>query len=193
LNPPVAGTGEQGSGLRVLLVDDDAINIKVLSRRLLRSGLQVETGEDGEDVVRRCLNLRQRFDLLLLDEHMRRMSGSTATRALRMHEREQGLPPMPVIMTTANASEGDMKRYYACGANGVLEKPMDLKKLVEALETFLAIHNESAFERTHDPPNLTPWGEALPGRYDHPLFDGSLVLGGLHIFGRLKGAHPVGQ
>jgi hypothetical protein len=71
----------------VLIVDDDNINVKVLQRAFVKvDGFKVTTGEDGQDMVRLLVNQNMRFDVVLLDENMRHMNGSTATIELRKHE-----------------------------------------------------------------------------------------------------------
>ena len=64
------------------------------------------TGEDGEDVVELMITKGKRFDIVLLDENMRRMNGSAATLLLRKHESANGLPSTPVLVTTGAPSTG---------------------------------------------------------------------------------------
>ena len=106
-------------------------------RWLKKDNLEVTVGEDGQDLVERVVNRGQHFDVVLLDEHMRRMNGSTATSILRKHERDNGRPHMAVLVTTGNSSRQDMNGYMAAGFDGMLSKPLQLKSLVTDLRAFL--------------------------------------------------------
>ena len=93
--------------------------------------------EDGEDVVQLMVASGRRFDIVLLDEHMRRMNGSVACKALRQHEAAAGLPPTAVLVTTGNTSAGDLVKYMTSGFDGMLSKPLDLKCLATDLRSML--------------------------------------------------------
>jgi CheY-like chemotaxis protein len=75
--------GAPGQLRRVLAVDDEPVNLALVRRFLEREGVEVILGEDGHDLVDIMVKRGERFDVVLLDEHMRRMNGSPAAVLLR--------------------------------------------------------------------------------------------------------------
>lgn len=170
---------------RILAVDDDPINIKMLCRNLVREGLDVTTGEDGRDVVRMCVNEGRRFDLLLLDENMRHMNGSVAAAVLRKHEQHNGLERMPIIATTGNSSSQDILRYVSCGMDGILSKPINMRDLVKNIIAFLECQ-----QKIHEMRQNNRLADICSGSsvviQDNEIFRESLLFGELEIFGVVK-------
>ena len=80
---PSAGALAPGQLRRVLAVDDEPVNLALVRRFLERDGVEVVLGEDGHDLVDIMVKRGERFDIVLLDEHMRRMNGSPAAVLLR--------------------------------------------------------------------------------------------------------------
>lgn len=122
---PLSGSAlQQPPPLRILVVDDDPVCVKMLVRFLIRpSGrrlVTVTTAVDGTDAVELLTQQRLRFDLILMDENMSRMNGSEATAILRAWEVAEGLSHTPLLAVTANSSEADMALYARVGANGVV-------------------------------------------------------------------------
>ena len=143
----------------ILVVDDDLVNVKMIQRILKKNGLQPLGKEDGQDIIDLCLCNGQRFDMILVDENMRYMNGSVAIEHLRRHEEMMGLEPTPVIVTTANTSSQDLMRYNECGMDGVLAKPINMRKLPMSLEayfTHLQASTEQAPEQPTETCNATP-------------------------------------
>lgn len=118
-------------GLKVLLVEDDAINRQVILRQLKLFGCQVEALENGAKVVERMG--QQRFDLILMDLLMPVMNGFEATKLIRQHERLQGQDPVPIIALSARMLEDTEIRCEEVGMNGFLPKPLPLDQLEAAL------------------------------------------------------------
>nr|AIS82727.1 phytochrome [Tetraselmis astigmatica] len=168
----------------VLVVDDDHINIKVMSRALTRGRLKITSGEDGEDIVRLCVVEGKRFDLVLVDANMRHMQGTTAIAALRQYERMHGLPPTPAIVTTGYASENDLLQYHSAGLNGLLTKPIDMRCVVSSLRNYCEfIHR---FGEGHQPPNQLPWDITNPGYPPYVAADSSGLT-------KIKGCMKIGE
>jgi signal transduction histidine kinase/ActR/RegA family two-component response regulator len=115
------------AGLRVLLVEDNAIN-QLVARRLLEGlGHHVTLAADGQQAIEACA--RSAFDLVLMDCHMPVLDGFEATRALRA----RGFSA-PIIALTAAATPEDAARCLASGMDKVLTKPLRLERLVAVLE-----------------------------------------------------------
>jgi signal transduction histidine kinase/FixJ family two-component response regulator len=110
------------SGLRVLVVDDNAVNREVAVSLLERLGASARVAHDGAQAVE-MLEI-ERFDLVLMDMQMPVMDGLTATRTLRaLHDRT------PVVGLTANAFESDRQDCIAAGMDGFVAKPLTRAKL----------------------------------------------------------------
>lgn len=113
----------------VLVAEDSAENRQLVERMLSRLGLEVIAVQAGDDAVRKALS--ESVQLVLMDRHMPAMGGVEATQLLR-----QAGFRRPIIAFTA----GDQKEIDAlreAGCNGVLEKPIDERRLQAVLERFL--------------------------------------------------------
>ncbi len=127
--------GRAGSAGRVLLVEDNPVNLGVVRKALSRLGLSCEAAGDGKEAVRRCRD--QRFDLILMDCQMPLMDGYEATRQIRELEDEQGRTPTAIVAMTANAMAGDRERCIAAGMDDYLAKPVGLGQLRDCVATWL--------------------------------------------------------
>lgn len=78
------------------------------------------------------------FDLILMDIQMPVMDGVEAARAIRAVEASEGLPRTPILALTANALVHQVESYLAAGMDGHVSKPIELKRLYEAIETAVA-------------------------------------------------------
>ncbi len=126
-------------GLRVLLVEDNAINALLARTLLAREGCMVDHAGGGEDAMA-ALKVG-RYDLILMDMRMPGMSGLDATRALRA----SGLDT-PVVALTANAFEDDRHACLAAGMNDFLVKPL----APDALRGILARLTRGGWTETTD-------------------------------------------
>ena len=117
---------------RILLVEDNEMNRDMLSRRLERRGFEVLCAEDGAagvDIAR-----TQAPDLILLDMSLPVMDGWTAARTLREDSSTQSIP---IIALTAHAMAGDREKALAAGCDEYDTKPVDFKRLMGKIETFI--------------------------------------------------------
>lgn len=119
-----------GRALSVLLAEDNAVNRKVAIHLLERAGHRVTAVEDGS-LALDVLAAGTPFDLVLMDVHMPRMDGFTATRRIRELPAPAGRTP--IIALTANVLDGDEKRCTAAGMDGYLAKPVKPAELFAAL------------------------------------------------------------
>jgi class 3 adenylate cyclase len=124
-------TVPQGS---VLVVDDDAMNRDMLSRRLARHGYTVAVAEDGEQAL--TMVERQTFDLVLLDIMMPGVSGLQVLEILRQR---YSMADLPVIMATAKDESSDIVEALKLGANDYVTKPLDFPVVLARAETQLAL------------------------------------------------------
>ncbi len=118
----------------LLVVDDDAMNRDMLSRRLARHGYTVAVAEDGEQALKMIEG--HKFDLVLLDVMMPGVSGLQALEILR---RRYSMADLPVIMATAKDESSDIVEALKLGANDYVTKPLDFPVVLARVETQLAL------------------------------------------------------
>lgn len=138
------------TGKRILLVDDNAVNLQIA--RLFLAPLDVEITEARHG--RQALDelAAGQFDLVLLDVHMPVMDGTETIRRIRSSS--EAWSQVPVIALTADAMTGDRERYLAMGMNGYTTKPVNQHELFAEITRVLAADQK--------PASAIPNG-ALPG------------------------------
>ncbi len=124
------------SPLKVLLVEDHAINRKLLEILLTRMGHHFVTACNGEEALG-CLE-NESFDLVLMDVMMPIMDGVTALGIWRKRETERKLKRTPILMVTAHAMTGDSERFLAAGADGYVPKPISELSLQKEIARTIA-------------------------------------------------------
>ncbi|MDH4761909.1 response regulator [Pseudomonas sp. CBMAI 2609] len=146
LTPVTAPTVGQSvvdlQGIRLLLVDDNAINRQVVIGFLQGSGILIDVAEDGQVALDQLE--RQRYDLVLMDVHMPRLDGLSATRELRTRP---ALAALPVIAMTANGLPGDRERCLDAGMNDHLVKPLDPAELFRIIAAWANLEQLQRAER----------------------------------------------
>ena len=118
----------------VLVVDDNAVNLKVACGMLARLGYDTVTAGDGVEAVAEvagAMAAGHSFGAVLMDLHMPRMDGLEATRVL---QQRFGAAAPPVIALTADASAEDRDRCTAAGMDDYLAKPLQVAALAQVLE-----------------------------------------------------------
>lgn len=123
------------SGKRILLVDDNKLNLKVASKLLQAYNVEVVTASGGQE----CLDLIDKdtnFDLILMDDLMPEMSGTECLDILKKIERVDGFY-IPVVVLTANAVSGIKNKYINAGFEDYLSKPIDKYELDRILTKYL--------------------------------------------------------
>ena len=128
--PPVADAAAALAGLRVLLVEDNAVNMLVAAATLERWGVRVTQAGDGPEALAAIEAAPQPFDAVLMDVQMPGMSGHEATLALR---RLPGGRQVPVIALTAAALVSEREQALASGMDDFLTKPIEAERLQAAL------------------------------------------------------------
>jgi PAS domain S-box-containing protein len=137
----------QHAGKRILLVEDDAVNREVASEMLSRSGLLIDTAENGREAVSKVAS--EEYALVLMDINMPEMDGLAATRAIRALPERASLP---VIALTANAFDNDRTACLEAGMNGFVPKPISPQVLQEALLAWLPDpRDDGAIHRPPEP------------------------------------------
>ncbi len=122
-----------GATLSVLLAEDNEINA-LLARAVLEGlGHEVTEVRDGVAAVRAASGRRGGFDAILMDLHMPGLDGLHAVRAIRDHERAEGLAPAAILAVTADVLAETRAAARAAGIDAILEKPMTPDALRQAL------------------------------------------------------------
>ncbi|KAL6234381.1 hypothetical protein BDW75DRAFT_241194 [Aspergillus navahoensis] len=151
-NPPIPlvleqSTAEQTShgateavrihqNLQLLIVDDNAINLKILATFTAKIGCSYDTATDGLIALNKYKNSPGRYDLILMDISMPVMDGIVATKEIRQFEEEKGLKRSRIMAVTGVASTDMQQRAQAAGIDEYLVKPVSLvalKKVIAAL------------------------------------------------------------
>ena len=130
--PPVVDPPQR---IRVLLVEDNAVNQKLASSLLERRGHTVTVAANGHEAL--AALERESFDLVLMDVQMPVMGGFEATARIRERERASGAHQLIVAMT-AHAMKGDRERCLDAGMDDYLTKPLDSRRLYALIEEISA-------------------------------------------------------
>lgn len=118
---------------KVLVVDDNKVNIKVALKLLSKYGIEADSCESGFDAIEK-LKMGNVYDLILLDVMMPRMSGVETLK----HIRESVIYDVPVVALTANALSGMKEKYISEGFDDYLAKPIEKNELYRVLLAYLS-------------------------------------------------------
>lgn len=118
---------------RILLADDDPVNVELLTYFLRDNGFDVETASDGNRAI--DLGTSGKFELVILDYHMPMYDGREVLGLLR---KRHMLHPIKVIALTADISDEVRKALEQAGIDSYLTKPIDLTRLREEIDRLLA-------------------------------------------------------
>jgi CheY-like chemotaxis protein len=118
---------------RILLVEDNEMNMDMLSRRLLRAGYELVTATDGAQAVLKAQS--EAPDVILMDLGLPVIDGWEATRLLKADPDTQTIP---IIALTAHVMSGTRESALQAGCNDFDTKPIDLVRLLAKIE--IALH-----------------------------------------------------
>ena len=117
---------------KILYVEDNDDNIYMITRRLSRHGYEVIVAKNGEEGM--AMARSEDPALILMDLDLPVLDGWEATRRLKASDETRQIP---VIAVSAYAMVSDRKRAFAAGCDDFFSKPVDLKGLLERIESFL--------------------------------------------------------
>jgi two-component system, cell cycle response regulator DivK len=117
---------------KILIVEDNDMNLDMLSRRLLRKGFDIVSARDGKAGVETAKS--EKPDLILMDMSLPIMDGWDATRTLKAHE---STAEIPVIALTAHAMDSDRTKALEAGCDDFYTKPIELPGLLEKIAKLL--------------------------------------------------------
>ncbi|KAF6810744.1 sensor histidine kinase response [Colletotrichum musicola] len=136
---PTAAKGPQ----EFLLVDDNPINLKILSAYMKRLGKRHTTASNGLEALQAYTAQPSRFCCILIDITMPVMDGQEATRRIRKFERAHHLPPVAVIAITSLGSANARQEGFASGMDLFLTRPVTMTELVKILKQRKLVDEEA--------------------------------------------------
>ena len=175
---------------KVLLAEDNPVNLELAREYLIRLGCTVEIAHDGERATE--LFSIQKFDIILMDVQMPRLDGIEATRRIRDIEARNGSRRIPIIAATAHAFQEDREKCILAGMDDFLSKPYTGKDIAPILERWL---KQAGIAADHPavPSADTIAKDSIAATLE--LLDGETIAqlraldetGGNRIFGRVAG------
>ena len=134
---PPAAKASAFTGKKLLVVEDNELNLEIASTLLKEAGFEVDTAENGKIAVEKVeAASADRYDLILMDIQMPEIDGYEATRRIRALP-DAKKAALPIVAMTANAFEDDRKNALHAGMNGHIAKPLDIQKLFQVLSELL--------------------------------------------------------
>ena len=122
-------------GFKMLLVDDNAINLRMLSAYMAKLGREFEKAVNGKEAYEKYINNPRDFAGILMDISMPVMDGLEATRRIRVYARQNHIRAVSIIALTGLSSESAQQEALESGVDIFLTKPVKFKALSEVLES----------------------------------------------------------
>jgi len=119
---------------KVLVIEDNADNLKIVTYSLQRAGYTVIGAERGEEGI--ALALKERPLFILMDINLPGIDGIETAKKIRNSETEGSIP---IIAITSYAMTGDRDRILAAGFNGYIEKPIDPIRIVDQIHKIIGL------------------------------------------------------
>jgi CheY-like chemotaxis protein len=136
---------EYFKGSKILIVEDNKINQKILLNVLRNLNTDIDVANNGEEAVEKIITQKQQYDLVLMDISMPIMDGIQATTIIRESIDNKTLP---IVTVTAFTSGVEIAQMFEAGANAFLTKPLDIHKLFTVMSIYLDNRkNELDFDR----------------------------------------------
>jgi len=117
---------------RILVVDDNALNLQLACDALELAGHEVLSAANGEEAI--ALAASDHPDLILMDLRMPLMNGDEAMRRIKADEHTRHIP---VVALTASAMKGEREKLLAAGFDGYIEKPIEVATFATLVASFL--------------------------------------------------------
>ncbi len=146
-------------GAKILLVDDNELNIKVATTLLKKYNFNIDSCTSGRVCIEK-IKMGNKYDIIFLDDMMPRMSGKETLLALKKLDNFN----IPVIALTANAISGMREEYLATGFDDYLSKPIERPELERVIKTFIhkSISNDINTKESNQASSVIDIDFALP-------------------------------
>lgn len=125
-------------GARLLIVEDNLINQKIIVSVLKKSGMEIEIANNGQEALDLLFIEKKLFDIILMDISMPVMDGLIATKRIRANN---SFDSVPIVTFTAFAMGLEIEEMFEVGCNAYLTKPLNIKKLYNVFNLFLSQTN----------------------------------------------------
>ncbi|GKT41303.1 peroxide stress-activated histidine kinase mak1 [Colletotrichum spaethianum] len=132
---PFKSNSAENPTVEFLLVEDNPINLKILSTYMNKLGVRFNTATDGRKALEAYVRNPAECKYILTDVSMPVMDGFEATRQIRAHEKALGLAPATIIALTGLASSESQNEAFTSGMDLFLTKPVKLKELEAILNS----------------------------------------------------------
>jgi two-component system sensor histidine kinase/response regulator len=153
--PPLPRASSRARPRRVLLAEDNPVNVEVAKAMLESLGLDAHCARNGEQALQAVRG--GDYDAVLMDCQMPVMDGFAATAAIRRDETEAGRARvLPIIAITANALQGDREACLAAGMDDYLSKPFTQQELAAVIGRWVALPLVATVHHDDAPPRLPP-------------------------------------
>ena len=124
-------------GIHILVVEDNELNMEIAQFMLNEKGAVITEAGNGQEAVEIFRNSGEGdFDIILMDIMMPVMDGLEATRTIRALDRADAAS-VPIFAMSANSFDDDMRKSREAGMNEHLSKPLDAKKMVETILSYV--------------------------------------------------------
>jgi len=132
-------------GSRLLIVEDNLINQKILMSVLKKSGMEIDIANHGQEALDLLFIEKKKYDIVLMDISMPVMDGLIATQHIRQN---QAFNLLPIITFTAFAMGAEIEQMFEAKVNAYLTKPLNIKKLYTVFNMFLGnIHRKVSLKK----------------------------------------------
>ncbi len=121
--------------LNILVVDDNFADLVLIEEALkssdLKDEMKIQCASDGHEALEILRNPAKKFDIMLLDLNLPKISGQEILRIVKSDER---LKNLPVLIFTSSSYDKDVQEAYTLHANGYLIKPLEYREFVELIK-----------------------------------------------------------
>jgi two-component system cell cycle response regulator DivK len=115
---------------KILVVEDNPINMELVIELLSSKGFTVHTAIDGEEAIRKTE--KEVYDLILMDIELPGKDGVEVTKIIKARSKNT-----PIIALTSYAMKGDKERFLSAGFDDYISKPLDISRFITKLELFV--------------------------------------------------------
>jgi two-component system sensor histidine kinase/response regulator len=160
---PAAHVAKPTRTRKVLLAEDNPVNVEVAKAMLDSLGMAVDCARNGEEALQAARS--GGYDIVLMDCQMPVMDGFAATAEIRRHEQASGRGrTLPIIAITANALQGDREACLAAGMDDYLSKPFTHQQLGAVIGRWIGLPIAATVHHDDEPPQLPPETREVIGR-----------------------------
>lgn len=165
--------GHELIAARILLVEDNHINVVVAKGLIEMFGPSVDVANNGQEALE--MLKKQQFDLIFMDCQMPVLDGYECTRSIRADESGLINHEIPIVALTANAMRGDREKCLAAGMNDYLAKPVESEMIYQKLKHWLPDEQTETTQPKETMPEETATVDAMQQVFDQEEFSRRLM------------------